>query len=142
MDQTATESLKMDSEKKRRMITVSLPVKPEAKARPRFSKGKAFNSQKELEETMRWRIKSRLEGQQPLEGPLRVWVEFTFKRPKSNKEKYHFKRPDLDNLIKNICDVGNTIIWHDDAQIVEVSAKKIYGEKNEILLVAEEMKIK
>ncbi|WP_253896077.1 RusA family crossover junction endodeoxyribonuclease [Solibacillus sp. R5-41] len=35
-------------------------------------------------------------------------------------------KPDLDNLVKGIKDGCTKIIWHDDAQIVEMVVRKFY----------------
>lgn len=37
------------------------------------------------------------------------------------------KKPDIDNLIKQICDLGNGILWSDDRFIIELSAIKRYS---------------
>lgn len=42
----------------------------------------------------------------------------------SFESKFH---PDLDNLVKGIKDGCTKIIWHDDAQIVEMVVRKFYG---------------
>ncbi|PZX07590.1 endodeoxyribonuclease RusA [Psychrobacillus insolitus] len=38
------------------------------------------------------------------------------------------KKPDLDNLVKGIKDGLSKVIWHDDAQIVEMNVRKFYSE--------------
>lgn len=38
------------------------------------------------------------------------------------------KKPDLDNLVKGIKDGMSKVIWHDDAQIVEMTVRKFYSE--------------
>ncbi len=71
-----------------------------------------------------------------LEGPLHLDVTFFMEAPKSISLKrrtalygqiYIFK-PDLDNLIKFLCDVGNGILYYDDCAIAKISARKIYDE--------------
>ena len=42
-------------------------------------------------------------------------------------------RPDLDNFIKSALDAINTIVIADDAQIVEVRARKRYGEQPKLV---------
>jgi Holliday junction resolvase RusA-like endonuclease len=37
-------------------------------------------------------------------------------------------RPDLDNYVKSALDAINTIVVHDDCQIVELIARKRFGE--------------
>lgn len=39
------------------------------------------------------------------------------------------KRPDLDNFVKSILDGMNGVAFHDDSQVVEISAAKSYGER-------------
>ena len=41
----------------------------------------------------------------------------------------HIKRPDLDNLIKQINDCINGIIVGDDSQITTIAASKFFTEK-------------
>lgn len=117
--------------------TLLLAGKPRAKARPRFSRRKTYDPQAEDAQTDRWRLKAQMHGP-PLEGPLSVSAVFVFKRPKSwpkkRKDTFHSSRPDLDNLVKWICDAGNCAIWHDDAQIVCTTAIKIYGEEEKTII--------
>jgi Holliday junction resolvase RusA-like endonuclease len=42
-------------------------------------------------------------------------------------EEWPAKKPDLDNLCKLATDAFNTVIYRDDAQIVSMSAHKVYG---------------
>ena len=37
-------------------------------------------------------------------------------------------KPDLDNLVKFTLDASNGILWHDDAQIIELSANEKYSK--------------
>ncbi len=39
------------------------------------------------------------------------------------------KKPDLDNVIKAICDSLNTVAYRDDTQVVDCYARKFYSEK-------------
>ncbi len=43
-------------------------------------------------------------------------------------------RPDIDNYNKFLSDCLNGIVWVDDAQVVELNAKKLYGEKEKTLI--------
>lgn len=62
------------------------------------------------------------------EHPLKVFLTFKFKRPKSVKRSHHTVKPDLDNLIKSVCDSLNGVVWKDDAQIMEITATKAYSQ--------------
>ncbi len=77
-------------------------------------------------------------------GPLNVALAFYFRRPKSHyrtgKNKYmlkdnapeqHVSTPDLDNLVKFVCDSYNNHFYKDDSQIVEIRAEKHYIEIND-----------
>lgn len=76
----------------------------------------------------------------PYAGPLSVEVLFRFPRPKAhygtgrNAEvlkasapNVHATKPDLDKLLRAIGDALAGIVWRDDSQIVEFSARKVYG---------------
>jgi Holliday junction resolvase RusA-like endonuclease len=62
------------------------------------------------------------------EGAVWVHLEFILPRPKSlaKKQTRHTKRPDVDKLIRAVCDSLTGIMWHDDSQVVEVWARKFY----------------
>lgn len=68
---------------------------------------------------------------EPLEGPLALTATFILPRPKSAPKNRWApdKRPDLDHLVRAACD-GLTAggCWTDDAQVVTVSASKVYGD--------------
>ena len=77
----------------------------------------------------------------PLKGNIRVWLKFSFKRPKShfvsnnpkNKLKKtapidHTSKPDLDNLIKFVLDALNGSFYIDDSQIHRIQASKCYHQ--------------
>lgn len=62
--------------------------------------------------------------------PLRMTLIFKLTKPgkgkKGSKMDEPAVTPDLDNLIKAVTDALNGIVYRDDAQICELSAKKIY----------------
>lgn len=73
----------------------------------------------------------------PMEGPLEVTVDAylpipaSFSRLKKEQamsgEIRPTKKPDADNLGKNILDCLNGIIWADDRQIVGLMIRKFYS---------------
>jgi Holliday junction resolvase RusA-like endonuclease len=38
-------------------------------------------------------------------------------------------KPDADNILKVLGDACNGVVWHDDAQVVTWSVRKVYGER-------------
>lgn len=69
------------------------------------------------------------------QGPICVALDFYLVRPASvskKKRPHPSARPDLDNMIKLATDAANGILWKDDAQIVTLLARKIYGDKASI----------
>jgi Holliday junction resolvase RusA-like endonuclease len=83
-------------------------------------------------------------GQPLLKGPVALEVTFWFRRPdnhympetktRGHREvlrtaapDYMAKSPDLDKLVRAICDALTGFAYHDDAQVSEVVAKKYWG---------------
>lgn len=72
--------------------------------------------------------------------PLRMELEIYQAIPKSTSKKkaqemlegkiYPTKKPDIDNILKSVCDSLNKVAYQDDTQIVEMSQIKRYAEKN------------
>jgi Holliday junction resolvase RusA-like endonuclease len=67
----------------------------------------------------------------PIEGPLRIEIDFVFARPatkiwkrKPMPRELHAKKPDLDNLSKAVLDALNQQLFRDDSQLAEVVARK------------------
>ena len=74
-----------------------------------------------------------------IDGPVCVDLAFYFERPKSHlngsgglRKGYgsgHTVKPDLDKLVRAILDAGTDgLVWHDDAQVVRLTATKQYTE--------------
>ena len=124
------------------MISLDLfgdPV-PKKRARTFNNHGKicTWDSQDKLKEGCKWQVRSQFR-EEPLMCPVILDVVFLMPIPKSTskvKERamlngtiHHMKKPDIDNLAKWIADILNGIVIKDDAQIVEMHAKKIYSSK-------------
>ena len=72
--------------------------------------------------------------------PLRMKLEIYQAIPKSVSKKktqemlegkiYPTKKPDIDNILKSVCDSLNKVAYQDDTQIVEMSQIKRYAEKS------------
>lgn len=67
----------------------------------------------------------------PLDGPIAAAITFIMPDLASSKRAYPVKRPDLDNLLKGLLDCGNGMLWHDDAQIVDLKLEKRYARNTD-----------
>lgn len=96
---------------------------------------------------MRWAAKHA--PKTPLEGPVAVGLKAYMPIPASKSKAWkeaarkgaHWptKKPDLDNVFKNLTDcLTRCGFWRDDAQVVECQAMKLYGDppRYEVEIVA------
>jgi Holliday junction resolvase RusA-like endonuclease len=112
---------------------------PTPLARPRFNTASLhiYDSQKMEKIHAQLDIENQ-HGDNPLyKGPLCLYATFYMPIPKSLSPKkrlaldgtFHHGRPDLDNLLKLINDISNTVLFNDDAQIAIISGRKVYSLK-------------
>jgi Holliday junction resolvase RusA-like endonuclease len=45
------------------------------------------------------------------------------------------KKPDLDNVIKAVCDALNKFAYHDDSQIVAIECSKAFGNPSGLSVI-------
>lgn len=103
---------------------------PTPLARARLSGRHVYDSQSEYKTYLRISLENQRGDDPLLSGPLHMIATFHMGIPKSMKDAEgdpHFYRPDLDNLIKMVCDVSNSIIFRDDSQISKITCEKIYS---------------
>jgi len=63
------------------------------------------------------------------DAPVALMLIFHLPRPKAAKHlRYSTKKPDLDKLVRGAIDAMNGILFHDDAQVVAISARKLYAD--------------
>lgn len=127
--------------------------KPKSKGRPRFSRrGKYIktytpSSTTEYEKLVKLSAIEQCKDQLDKEytGLVKMSIKAYFKPNKSiSKKQYnlligqaHLKRPDLDNLIKIICDGLNGIAYKDDNQVAIISAEKVYDDEERVEVIIE-----
>lgn len=119
------------------MITFTIPGRPFAKQRPRFSRrsGRAFTPQETVSFEQTVGTIAAQHFPTPLQGPVRLTIYATFEPPKSWSKKktaehlnrHHVQRPDLDNIGKAIGDGLNRIAFADDSQIADMRVVKTWG---------------
>jgi len=112
-------------------------------ARCRFAKHTrtVFDPQKTLKLVSQLTLKHQ-HGENPYyQGPLRLEALFYFHIPKTHRTTHpgdhHIYRPDADNLLKLIMDLGTGILWKEDCIIAEFECKKLYGRipRTEFLVI-------
>jgi Holliday junction resolvase RusA-like endonuclease len=121
-------------------VTITIGGEPVAKGRPRMTrKGFAYTpaATRKYEAHGRLAAQLAMDGRPPIEGPMRIELLIELPVPASwSKRKGadaitgHIRptsRPDVDNYLKAILDAISTIVVADDAQVVEVYAKKKFG---------------
>ena len=67
---------------------------------------------------------------EPIAGGVVLEIEFHLPRPKSLPKRvvHHTKKPDVDKLSRLIGDSLTGIVFHDDSNVVELRAKKVYAK--------------
>ena len=76
----------------------------------------------------------------PKHEPVCLSLLFTFNKPISVKKKRTSPvvKPDLDKLIRATFDALTGVLFHDDAQVVSISAGKAYGAVEGVEIGVEE----
>lgn len=108
---------------------------------------RSFNPRYKERECFQWQIKTQFNQGKPICGPVRCLYTFHMPIPKTtskirrlqmlNDMMHHIVRPDATNLIKMYEDCLKGIIFEDDSQVVEIFAKKIYGERPKTIIKIE-----
>lgn len=81
-------------------------------------------------DSVTWHVREAMANRPPLGGPLYVRADFVLPRPKSAPKCRWApeKKPDLDKLLRALLDAATTGgAWVDDAQVVAVTATKVYA---------------
>lgn len=116
---------------------------PIACARPRFAKGKVYDSQKELKDWVRTYLQCQINTKGiPIDHILsfeayEVNFIFCFRNAERNRKKInelktngfacHSQKPDCDNLEKFYLDCCKGLFFQDDAQVIRLSSCKMYA---------------
>lgn len=102
-------------------------------SRVRIGNRRCWDPQKELKLISSITIQQQHGDNPKFHGPLHMDVTFYFHIPKTHMKHLHpgtphaFK-PDLDNLVKLICDICQNVIFANDCCIAEIYCKKVYDD--------------
>ena len=126
-------------------LSFVVPGKPRGKGRGRIVKKGKFHGIKTPEDTVMYENDVRdaflrkHEGKY-LTGAIRSRIYVFMQPPKSTSKKKYLrmigreiapgKNPDLDNVMKVIHDALNTVAYDDDKQVIDMGAKRFYGERD------------
>lgn len=128
------------------MITIEFTVEgaPVPKGRARvttrggFARAYTPAKTREYEDVVKSAGKEAMNGREPLESPLKLFLLFFMPIPKSASKKAkaemlsgmmkHTKKPDLSNMLKSVEDALNEVCYKDDSQIISVSMRKYYSD--------------
>lgn len=130
-------------------VRLVIPGKPHGKSRPRFGNGRAFTDPKATSFAERVHIAWR-EQKSPSFGdqPLTMHVCVHRRRPRN-----HFRKdgllsrvgetaperpvttPDADNFAGSVMDALNHLAYHDDRQIVRLTAERLWSDQDDYLTV-------
>ena len=130
--------------KMKKIKILEIEEKAIPKGRPRFTKwGGTYTPDRtrNYEAMIGLKYKEKYKDE-PSEKPMKVLMAFMFEPPKSLSKKRreelllqeYTKKPDLDNLVKAVLDGLNGIAFKDDSQIIEIEARKLYGNKDIIYI--------
>ena len=109
---------------------------PQSKQSTNFGRGRAWTSPKKRQylKDLAALLRKDLTGV-ALSGKIRLTVVYCFPWRQSDKAMqrqlgwaFMDKRPDIDNLTKPLCDALQSVALADDAQIVELRARKIRSD--------------
>lgn len=125
-------------------IFLIIEGEPQGKGRPRaFRAGKGVRmftpgKTKDYEQTVQAEAIKAMMGKPPIFGPVELRLNLVCSVPASwSKTKraqalageiVPTNKPDIDNVVKAICDALNAIVWHDDVQVVDLVVRKRFGE--------------
>ena len=125
-------------------MTFTVYGEPQGKARPRFTKsGRTYTPKNtvDYEKSIKDAFLKNM-GELQEDGGITVDVYAYYKIPKSaskktrekifNSELLPTKRPDVDNILKCVCDALNGVAYKDDAQVVHASVHKFYSDEPKI----------
>lgn len=76
-----------------------------------------------------------MSGGQPSQRPVRMSIDFLFRRPKGHygkkgllpsAPKYMTTKPDIDKLERAVLDALTGVVYNDDSQVVSITSRKDY----------------
>lgn len=128
-------------------VTVSLLGQPIGKGRPRFNRksGRAYTPERTASNAAMLRLAATeaMRGRELLDGPLRLHVYAELAIPASWSRRKRdgailgiirpIGRPDLDNIVKQVKDAFNGVVYVDDSRVCVMVSRKLYGVQPKVV---------
>lgn len=121
------------------------------KGRPRFTKsGRVYTPTKTKQYEKKVQLNLQAQKAKPSDQPIKIditivkgylksWTKTQLEMAK-NQTLLPSKKPDIDNYVKSILDASNRLLFNDDGQIVELTARKVYGETPKVIIEVQNLK--
>lgn len=125
-------------------VLVIIEGEPVGKGRPKASSQGGFVRMYTPEKTRTYEqlvadeARKAMAGREPILVPCLLELSLVRSVPASWSKKkraqalagelFPANKPDIDNVVKALCDSFNAIVWVDDVQVVDLVARKRYGE--------------
>ena len=129
------------------MITFRVYHKIKSKSRPRFNTktGRAYKVKEDTLYENAIKNAYNASGGVKSDKYIKMTLDMYFAIPKSYTKKRKLacarnqerpaKKPDVDNVLKNVCDALNGVAYDDDIQVIEVICRKYYSQDEEYIEV-------
>ena len=123
-------------------LDITISGDPVGKGRPRFVRatGRTYTPENtaKYENLVRVTFAAKYPDHVPIDTAVSLTIRAFFKIPESwpkykkqearDGRTMKTSKPDLDNIIKSVCDGLNGVAWTDDARIATISAAKFYSD--------------
>lgn len=135
------------------VVAFIVPGAAVGKGRPKFARRGAFVTAYSDKKTVSYENLVRIYASEavgnrpPLEGPVRLTLKISVLPPSSWSKKKTSDallglvrpttKPDIDNIMKAICDAMNEIVYIDDKQVCDVWISKHYAVTPEVRVIVE-----
>lgn len=127
------------------MLEISIPGEPCAQGRPRFARRGRFVVAYDPAKSRNWKATAQQHMRDargpdvpPLQGPVSCEISATFTCPKGDWRKrepqsrrWHWKKPDPENVAKAVLDAATGVLWLDDSQVARLVVVKAIGAQGE-----------
>lgn len=121
------------------VLTFEIPGDVQAQQRPRVTRNGTFDPKESKDYKSFVRLVAAEHAPETLiTEDIKLSIDVYRKIPKSFSKKKHQQavdgvlrpttKPDIDNLVKGIKDGLSKVLWHDDSQVTELVARKLYSD--------------